>query len=165
MAGRGKTYTNDTTVQTEALALGVHHVAVIHVRRRSHESGFVEVGIELLSLAIHLLAGVEALQTVLLECAQESLLGHLETVDEVEQILVGIAALGSELLRGHGQQCAVEVVNALQQVLGEALNGKVAGTVHVALSALLQVTELGDGAKVFVLSVVSMCNQGYDSKS
>lgn len=135
--------------------MGVHHITVLQVRCRGHEGGLVQVGVELLGLAIDLLAGVEALQTVLLERAHESLLGHLETVDKVEEFLVLFVALGTELLLGHRQQRAVKIVNALQQVLGEALDGKVASTVHVALGALLQVAELGDGAEVFVLGVVS----------
>lgn len=156
MRAQGKTYTNNTTVQTETLALGVHHITILHVGEGSHESGLVQVGVELLGLALYLLAGVEALQTVLLEGVHKGPLGHLEAVDQVEQFLVVIGAFGTKLLRGHGQQRAVEVVNALQQVLGETLNGKVTSSVHVTLGALLQVTEIGDRAEIFVLGVVSM---------
>lgn len=145
------TYPNDAAVQSETLALGVHHIAVLQFRRLGHESGLVEVGVELLGLALDLLTGVEALQTVLLEGAQEDVLGHLEARDEFEEILVGLALDGFELVLGHGQQCAVEVVNALQEILGKALDGEVPGIVLVALGALLEVAEIGDGAEVFVL--------------
>ena len=66
-----KTYPKNPSVQAEALALSVHNVAVLEILRRGHESSLVQVGVELLSLALDLLAGVEALETVLLEGVEE----------------------------------------------------------------------------------------------
>jgi hypothetical protein len=113
----------------------------------------VQVRVELLGLAIDLLGGVKALETVLLQGVQEDVLGHLETGDELKEVLVLVGLGSGELIRGHGQQRAVKVVNAVKEVLGETLDGEVTGTVHVTLSALLEVAEVGDGAKVLVLKM------------
>lgn len=154
-----KTCPKNPSVQSETLSLGVHHIAILHALRLGHESSLVQVGVKLLRLALHLLAGVEPLQTVLLEGVHEDVLGHVETGNEVKQVLVGLGLDGIKLVRGHGQQRAVEVVNALEEVLGEALDGEVAGAVHVTLGAFLQIAELGDGAEVFVLLRFSVVQQ------
>lgn len=130
----------------------MHHITILQIRRLGHERRLVEIGIEFLRLAIlRLLAGVEALQTVLREGAHEDVLGHLEAGHEIQQVLVGLGLGGVELVGGNGEQGAVEVVDALQEVDGEALDGEVAGAIHVALRALLEVAEVGDRAEVFVL--------------
>lgn len=119
--------------------------------RRSHESGLVHVGVELLGLALNLLAGVKALKTMLLKCVHENVLSHLQTLNKLEEGLI-LRCLGSiELIRGHGQQRAVKVINALEKVLSKSLDSELASTIHIALSAFLKVTEIGDRAKVFVL--------------
>lgn len=111
----------------------------------------MQVRVELLGLALDLLAGVEALETVLLQGGQEDVLGHLKTGDELKEVLVLFGLLSRELILGHGQQRAVKVVNAVKEVLGETLNGEVTGAIHVTLGALLEIAEVGDGAKVLVL--------------
>lgn len=147
-----RTYSDDTAVQHESLALGVHDVAVLLALSLGHEGGLVEVGVELLGLALlGRGAGVEALEAVLLQGVHQDVLSHLEAVDQVQQVLVGLGSRGAELVGRHGEQCAVEVVDALQQVHRETLDGKVAGAVHVALGALLEVEEVGHGADIFVL--------------
>ena len=145
------TYPENPSIQAEALALSIHHITVLHLGLGSHEGGLVQVGVKLLGLVLDLGAGIEALQTVLLQGVHEDVLSHLQTSDEVVQGSVLVSPGSTDLVRGHGQQRAVKVVNALQKVLGEALDGEVTGTVHVALGALLQVTEVGNGAEVFVL--------------
>lgn len=151
---RQRTYPQNTAVKAETLALDVHNVAVLVVRGRSHESGFVEVGVELLGLAVDELAGVEALETVLLEGGEHNALGHLETLDELVERLVLLSLGSRQLLLGHSQERAVEVVNAVQEILGEALDGELASSVHVTLVALDLVAGLGDLAKVLVLNQV-----------
>jgi hypothetical protein len=64
---------------------------------------------------------------------------------------VGVATCG-ELLWRNSIQGAVEVVDGLDEVAGESLDGKVFGRGDFALGAVLQVAEVGDGAEVFVLS-------------
>lgn len=146
-----KTYPKNPSVQAEALALSVHNVTVLEILGRGHEGSLVQVGVELLGLALDLLAGVEALEAVLLEGVHEDVLGHLETSNEVKQSLVLLSRGSVELIRGHGQQRAVKVINAVEEILSKALNSEVAGTVHIALCALLEVAEVGDGAQIFIL--------------
>ena len=50
-----------------------------------------------------------------------------------------------------GSEGAVEVVDAFDEVAGEAGDGEGAGAVDVAFGAVLEVSEIGYGAKVFVL--------------
>lgn len=101
------------------------------------------VGIEFLALD----AGVESLHAVPLEGLHEDGLGHHQTVVEVVQILV--ASL--ELLSRDIGKGAVEVVDAVHEVFGEALNGEVLGSLHLALGLVLKVAEVGDAVFQFVL--------------
>lgn len=112
--------------------------AVLLVWLRGLENRLVDVGVELLCR----LRGVESLQAVLLERVYEDVVGHLDAVMKGNQ--VGVVRL--ELLLGNGAEGAVEVVDRLYEVAGKALNGKVLCTLYFALCALLEVTEVGDGA-------------------
>lgn len=147
----GRTHPQNAAVKTEALALDVHNITVLETSSRGHEGSLVQVSIELLGLAVDLLGGIEALETVLLEGVEEDGLGHVETSDEIEEVLVLFGLSSGELLLGHGQQRAVEVVDAVEEVLSETLDGELAGGVHVALVALNEVAGFGDGAEPFVL--------------
>ena len=129
----------------------MHHITILQFSRRSHENSLMQVRVKLLGLALDLLARVESLQTVLLKGVHENVLGHLEASNELKELLVLFSLGGIELFRGYSQQRTVEVVNALQEILGEALDGKVTGIVHVALGTLLEVAELGNRAEIFVL--------------
>lgn len=142
----GRTHPENAAVKTEALALDVHNITVLETSSRGHEGSLVQVSIELLGLAVDLLGGIEALEAVLLEGGEEDMLGHVETSDEIEEVLVLLGLSSGELLRGHGQQRAVEVVDAVEEVLGETLDSELAGGVHVALVALNKVAGFGDRA-------------------
>lgn len=99
------------------------------------EDGLVDVGVKLL----HLLAWVEALEAVLLQCVEEDGVGHLNAV--VQRNQVGVIRL--ELLGGHGAEGAVQVVDGLDEVAGEALDGEVLCRLGFALGAFLEVAEVG----------------------
>ena len=73
-------------------------------------------------------------------------LGHVAGDSENE-----VGVVGRELGRVDGGQRAVEVVDRLDEVAGEALQREVFGGLDLALCALLQVAVVGDGAEVFVL--------------
>lgn len=107
------------------------------------KDGLVNVGVEFLRR----FRGVEALQSVLLERVDEDGIRHLDAV--VESNEVGIVRL--ELLLGDGTKGAIEVVDRLDEIASEALNGKVFCALDFALSTLLEVAEVGDRAEVFVL--------------
>lgn len=96
-----------------------------------HECRLVLVGIELLALD----AGIEFLHSMLLQCGHQDALGHGQAAVQVDQILV----IGRELLLGNGVKGAIEVVDALKEVLGEALQREVAGSLDLALCLLLKV--------------------------
>jgi hypothetical protein len=103
----------------------------------------MDIGVELLVFG----AGVEALKAVLLEGGDEDAVGHLEAVVEGDEVRV----FGGELGGVDGGECAVEVVDGLDEVAGEALQGEVFGGLNLALGALLEVAVVGDGAEVFIL--------------
>lgn len=112
----------------------------------SHKGSLVLVGVELDAVRL------QSLQAVLGQCLDENALGHLEAIVEVGELLEVLAlVLGLELVRGDGGQGAVEVVDAVDEVLCEILDGKVAGGLDLALRAVLEVAVVGDGAKAFVL--------------
>ena len=146
------TYSQGSSVKGESFGLGVHDIAVLHVLGLGHEGSFMQVGVELLGLALGgLLRRIESLHTVLLERVHEDVLGHLQTSDEFHQFLVFPGCRTTELIRWHREEGAVKVVNAFEQVNGEFLNGKVTSAFHVALSALLEVQEVRNGTNIFVL--------------
>ena len=137
----------DAAVQVEALLLGEEDGAVLLARLRSHEDSLVNVGVELVAG----LGGIEALQAVLLQRADQDAVGHLDTLVQGAQVLV----VALELLGGDGGEGAVEVVDRLDEVTGEALDGKVLGGLDLAFGAFLEVAEVGDGAEVLVLPLLS----------
>ena len=137
----------DAAVQVEALLLGEEDGAVLLARLRSHEDSLVNVGVELVAG----LGGIEALQAVLLQRADQDAVGHLDTLVQRAEVLV----VALELLGGDSGEGAVEVVDGLDEVAGEALDGKVLGGLGLARGALLQVAEVGDGAEVLVLPLLS----------
>lgn len=96
----------------------------------------MDVGIELLRR----LRGIESLQAVLLERVDENGVSHLDAVVQGNQI--GVVRL--ELLLGHGAEGAVKVVDRLDEIAGEALDGKVLCALDFALSALLEVAEVSN---------------------
>lgn len=104
------------------------------------------VGVELDAIRL------QSLQAVLGKCLDEDALGHLEALVQVGELLeILVLVLGLELVCGDGRQGAVEVVDAVDEVLGELLDGKVAGGLDLTCRAVLEVAEVGDGAKAFVL--------------
>ena len=74
----------DAAVQVEALLLGEEDGAVLLARLRSHEDSLVNVGVELVAG----LGGIEALQAVLLQRADQDAVGHLDTLVQGAQVLV-----------------------------------------------------------------------------
>jgi hypothetical protein len=133
-------------VELEALLLDHEDGAVLLVGHGGHKGGFMLVGVELFAL------GVDALEAVLGEGLDELGLGHLEALVQVGEVLQVLRLLGGvELLGGDAGEGVVEDVDALDEVLGEALDGKVAGRLDLALSAVLQVAEVGDGAEALIL--------------
>jgi hypothetical protein len=96
----------------------------------------MDVGVELLAG----LGGVEALEAVLLQSVDEDAISHLDALVQGNQVLV----VALELLGGDGGESAVEVVNGLDEIAGEALDGKVLGGLCLTRCALLEVAEVGD---------------------
>jgi hypothetical protein len=85
---------------------------------------------------------------VFLERGDQDAVGHFDAIVQRDQIRV---AVGGEFLWRNGAQSAIQVVDGLDEVAGEALDGEVFCGCDFALCAVLQVTEVGDGAEIFVL--------------
>lgn len=146
------TYAKNAAVEAESGALGVHDVTILLALNLGHEGSLVEVGVELLGLAILSgLAGVKALKTVLLQGVQKDVLSHLQTGNELQQVLVGLSLGSIKLVLGNSKEGAVKVVNGLKKVASKALDSEVARVLHVTLGALLQVEEVGLRAEQLVL--------------
>ena len=61
---------------------------------------------------------------------------------QVLEIFVTI--LLAQFLSGNGRESAVKVINAVDEIFGEARDGEVAGYGNFAFGAFLEVTEVGD---------------------
>lgn len=68
--------------------------------------------------------------------------------------VVEVLVAGLELLGRNVGKSAVEVVNAVHEVLGEALDGEVLCCLHFALGLVLKVAEVGDAVLEFILDRV-----------
>ena len=111
------------------------------------------IRVELLPLAIlSELGGIEPLQAVLLESGHDHILGHFQAVEEIVEVFVRFGLAGN-LVRWHGTQGAVEIVDGFDQILSEALDGECLGRVDVTAGALLEIAEFGNRAEVFILVV------------
>jgi hypothetical protein len=137
------THSDHSAVEGEPLGLTEEDGTVCLVGLGCLESGLVLVGVELLALS----ARVESLESVLLECLHENRLGHLEARVQVQEVLV----TAIKLLRRHDGQCAVEIVNAVEEVFGKSLQRKVLGCLNFAFCLLLQVAVLCNLALPLVL--------------
>lgn len=144
-------------IQHKPLLLRMKHNAIFLVRLRRHKHRLMLIRIELLEP----LRRVHALESVLLERRHQYRFRHLEAVVQGYEVVVvgGVVGGGGggalQFFGRHGGQGAVEVVDAVNEVFGEALQGEVFGGLDFAFCAFLQVAEVGDGAEVFVLAGVS----------
>lgn len=109
---------------------------ILLVRLGRHKDGLVDIRIELFALG----RGVEALEAVFLQRGDEDAVGHLDAVVQRDQVLV----VGLELLGGDGAEGAVEVVDGLDKVAGEALDGEVLCALDFSFCAFLEIAEVGD---------------------
>lgn len=137
----------DPAIELEALLLHVKDgIVLLALLVWIHEQGLVLVGVELFPDRI------KSLQAVLLESVHEDVLGHLQTLVQVGQVLQLFGLFFNlELVLGNHGQRAVQVVDAINQVLGEALDRKLACVLDFALGAVLKVTEVGNGTEAFIL--------------
>lgn len=113
------------------------------IGHRYLEHGFMSVGVE------HLANRVDLLQSMLLQRAQQNALYHLQPIVEIHELLLVLGV--SSALFGNSREGTVEVVDAVNKVFGELLNSVVLGSLLVTLGAVLEVTEVGDGAGEFIL--------------
>jgi hypothetical protein len=134
----------DATIELEALLLDVEDSVVLLAWLGSHEGSFVFIGVELVTF------GTESLKAMLLKGLHENGFSHLDAFMEVDEVAPLLGRI-RELLGGDGGQGPVEIVHAVDQVLCELLNGEVTGRLDLALCAVLQIAEVGDGAEAFVL--------------
>lgn len=141
--GNDETHPYRPSIEHETRLLHMEHSVGFLIGHGNLERSLVLVGVKDLSDGIHLL------QPVFLEGIQQDLLGHLQSVVKVDQILI-VRRVGARTL-GNRFQRTVEVVDRLDQVLGKLLDRKVLGRLLLALGAVLQVAEVGDGTREFVL--------------
>lgn len=86
-------------------------------------------------------------------------LGHLDTFVEVGELLEVLRFFRSLKLVGRDHcQGTVKVVNAVDEILCEFLDSKVAGSLDFTSSAILQVAEIGDSAEAFILRIENQNN-------
>lgn len=130
------TYPQDSAIVQEALRLRIEHRPILLVRLRCLESRLVNIGVEYLALD----TGIDAFHAVAAQRLHQDLLRHLEAAVEIHQFLV----VFRELLLRHVLQCTVEVVNAVEKVLGELLEGEVSCCVDFSLRLFLEVAVVGD---------------------
>lgn len=134
-----------SSVQEKALLLGVEAHAVLLVRHGRLEHSLVYIRVKLLTL----LAGVEALEAVLLQRRHEDVVGHLQAVVQGNKIRVVRGQFG----RVNGAEGTVKGIDSLDEVAGEVLEGEVFGGLYFALGALLKIAVVCDRAEIFVLSM------------
>ena len=112
----------------------------------------MQVRVELLRLAILVfLARVESLQAVFAQGAHQDVLGHLQSSNEIQEVLVFRRLRSIDFVGWDSEKSTIEVVNALEEVDSEPLNGENARILHISLGSLLEVEEIRNRAHIFIL--------------
>lgn len=133
-------------VEFEVFLLGVEDGVVFFVLYGGYEGGFVFIGVE------GKVVGVELFEVVFFEGFEEDVFGYFEIFVEVDEVLeVGRFFFGFEFFFGDYGEGMVEVVNVVDEVFGEFLDGEVMGGFYFMGSLVLEVVEVGNGVEVFVL--------------
>jgi hypothetical protein len=133
-------------IKLKPLALNRNNGIILGLRMRHKNGNFVIGSVELLA------EGIQPHDAVLREHLHEDGLGELETLVEADEVLVVLGGgLAGELVLGHDVQGAVEVVDAVEEVRGEFLDGEVFCCFLVAGAAVLEGAEFGEEAEVFIL--------------
>lgn len=130
-------------VELEAGAVDVDDGAGLLALLGDLEERLVLVGVELL------VDGVDLHDSVLGQGLLEHTLHHGDTVVE----LLDVLAADLEGLLGQGTHRQVEVINALNEVLGELLESKRLLLLHLLLGGVLEVAELSNRALVGILEL------------
>jgi hypothetical protein len=142
------------SIKLKSLLLRMKASPIHLIRLRRLEYRLMDIRIKLLALNTR----VEAFKSVLLQSVDQDGVGHLDAVVQGNQVCV----VALELFGGDGAQRAVEVVDGLDEVPGEALDGEVFCGLGFALCAFLEVAEVGDGAEVFVLfNFINACSSNH----
>jgi hypothetical protein len=115
----------------------VETAPILLIGLRRLENRLMHIWIKLLSR----LTRIKSLQTMLLQCADQNAVSHLDAVVQGNE--VGVSAVRVYLLGCNGVQCAVKVVDGLYQVACEALDGEVFCALDLAFCSLLEVAEVG----------------------
>ena len=129
-------WSQDASIEHEALLLGKKDDAVLLIWLRCLEDSLVEIRVEFLAG----LGGVEALKAVLLQCVDKNAVCHLDTLVQGSQVLV----VTLELLGCYSRQCTVEVIDRLDEVASETLDGEILGRLSLTRCALLKVAKVCD---------------------
>lgn len=135
----------NSVVKSEAGLLDKEDGAGLLVGLGGLEDGLMHVGVE------DLADGLELLHAVLTQSLLEDILGHLDAVVEVHDLLVVLSVVLD--LVGDNAQGSIKVVDRVQQVFGELGQGKVVCLLDFSLGGLLQVSEVGDGSLVVLLEL------------
>jgi hypothetical protein len=113
----------------------VKHGAILLIRHRGLEHSLVQIRIELLILY----GGVNPLQPVLLQRLHQNGFRHFEPIVQHYEVRVCVGQGGG----GDGGEGAVKVVDRLDEVAGEALEGEVFRGRYFTFCAVLEVAEVG----------------------
>lgn len=138
------------SIQLEALLLGMEAASIFLIRLGRLEDRLMHIRVEFLSR----LAGVESLESMLLQRVDQDAVCHLDSIMQCDEV----AVIGLELFGSDGAEGAIQIVDRLDEVSREALDSKIFCGLGFALCAFLEVAEVGDGAEVFVLSIILLAS-------
>lgn len=143
-------YPQYSSIQYKPLLLRHEDLSILFTFHLGLKRRFMEPGIKH-SL---LLNGIESLHTMLLQRLHQDGLRHLQSFVETLEFRSS-AILPGQRLRGHRRQCTIQVINALDQICGEARDRKLACGLNFPFCALLKVSEFCYGAEISVLIEVA----------
>lgn len=147
----------DAAVELKALLLNVADGIILLVGHGRHEDSLMLIRIKLATHRINLL------KTMLFERLLKNSLRHLEPLVQIGEVLQILRLVGGvELRLRDGGERAVEVVNAIDEVLCEAGDCEVARCFHLAGCSVLEVAEVGYGAEAFILPFSCLEFFGFD---
>jgi hypothetical protein len=81
----------------------------------------------------------------------ENIFGHFQALVKFLKVLVGLCLVGAELLGGNNGQGAVKIVNGFKEISSETLDRECTSSLNISLGSFLEIPEVCDRAKIFVL--------------
>lgn len=132
-----ETYPHNPPIQYKTLLLRHENLTILLTLHLRLERRLVQIRIK----HVPSLSGIKSLQPMLLQRLHQYGVRHLQSLVQIDQVLVAVRL--ANLLSRDSTKCAIQVVNAFDEITGEPGDGESFCGVDFAFGAVLEVAEVG----------------------